>query len=147
MTEYDSRKLSHGLYRIFWKDGLTSLASVGSTYDGSRWYSPTNWTTSDKDRPYVSSTDWSEVDRVQLIDADMMTVPDVLSHVIQKLRLLHRPEFREFTQGELSHIESRLALMERRASLTPSQTLCDECDEIINKGDHTCVYCECDRTR
>ena len=32
-----------GLYRIHWKSGGTSLASVGMTYE-ERWLAPTNWT-------------------------------------------------------------------------------------------------------
>lgn len=35
----------HGLYRIFWESGGTSVAAVGGLYDGTRWLAPTNWTT------------------------------------------------------------------------------------------------------
>lgn len=34
----------HGLYRVHWKSGSSSLASIGSMHNGDRWISPTNWT-------------------------------------------------------------------------------------------------------
>ena len=37
----------HGLYRIFWHSGGSSVAAVGSLYDGTRWVAPTNWTSLD----------------------------------------------------------------------------------------------------
>ena len=46
MKKEDVQKLNHGLYVIHWKKksgGGTSLASVGSLRDGSRWFAPTNW--------------------------------------------------------------------------------------------------------
>lgn len=33
-----------GLYEIFWKDGGSSLASVGNLHEGVRWIAPINWT-------------------------------------------------------------------------------------------------------
>lgn len=33
----------HGLYRIYWTDGSSSLAAIGINPDGSRWIGPTNW--------------------------------------------------------------------------------------------------------
>ncbi len=36
-----------GIYKIFWKDGGTSLASVGNLHDGVRWIAPINWTSKD----------------------------------------------------------------------------------------------------
>ena len=38
----------HGLYEIFWKEGGSSLAAIGSLYDGTRWIAPINWTTGSK---------------------------------------------------------------------------------------------------
>tara|TARA_Y100000310_G_C20598360_1_gene771697 strand:+ start:227 stop:601 length:375 start_codon:yes stop_codon:yes gene_type:complete len=56
-----------GLYRIFWKSGGTSLASVGQTHDGTRWFAPCNWT-GKNENPLVASTDWKLVSRFELID-------------------------------------------------------------------------------
>lgn len=70
MTKIEADKLAHGLYIIHWKDttsGRPSLASVGMTYDGTRWYAPCNWTSSDNARPMVASTDWDIVARVVLV--------------------------------------------------------------------------------
>lgn len=54
MTGEKVQKLNHGLYVLGWKTGGTSLASVGSNENGSRWFAPTNWIKV----PYF---DWSEV--------------------------------------------------------------------------------------
>jgi hypothetical protein len=67
MKQTEVKELKHGLYKLWWKTGGCSLASVGSTHDGSRWYAPCNWTSQDNERPMVASTDWIDVDRVELI--------------------------------------------------------------------------------
>lgn len=61
-----------GVYRLFWKSGGFSVASVGMTYDGTRWYAPANWTTGSADASLatVVSTDWGRVDRVELIEVN-----------------------------------------------------------------------------
>lgn len=59
--------MKHGVYKIFWKEGGSSLASVGYTHDGSNWYAPCNWTSKENDYPQVAITDWSKVERVELI--------------------------------------------------------------------------------
>lgn len=70
MKKEKVQKLDHGLYRIFYKKiygGGASLASVGSTHDGTRWFAPSNWTTTCKDNPMVASTNWKRVKKVELI--------------------------------------------------------------------------------
>jgi hypothetical protein len=62
----------HGIYRLYWYSGGSSLASVGSCYDGTRWYAPINWISGDaKDphpkHPLVAAIDWSYVDRYLFI--------------------------------------------------------------------------------
>lgn len=37
------KKLPLGLYEMFWKDGGSSLASVGQDGNGKKWFAPTNW--------------------------------------------------------------------------------------------------------
>jgi hypothetical protein len=56
MNQQDAKKLPHGLYRIYWKQGGSSLASMGSCYNGDRWFAPCNWTHSDLTYPKVAST-------------------------------------------------------------------------------------------
>ena len=34
----------HGIYKIYWKSGGSSLASIGSMHNGERWIAPINWT-------------------------------------------------------------------------------------------------------
>ena len=65
------QELKHGLYRVFWKKkqgGGSSVASVGSTHDGTKWMAPSNWTTESNENPQIASTkQWSKVKRVELI--------------------------------------------------------------------------------
>lgn len=68
MKKEKVQKLDHGLYRIFYKKiygGGFSLASVGSTHDGTRWFAPSNWVSTCKDM--VASTNWKRVKKVELI--------------------------------------------------------------------------------
>jgi len=52
--------VKHGLYRVYWTSGGSSLAAVGSTANGDRWLAPTNWISGE-------TTDWSGVERVERI--------------------------------------------------------------------------------
>jgi hypothetical protein len=66
MKTEDVQKLHHGLYKIYWKTGGTSLAAVGSRPNGDRWIAPCNWVNG------VSTTwgernVWREVEKVKLI--------------------------------------------------------------------------------
>lgn len=36
-----------GAYRVYWKSGGNSLATVGNMHDGTRWIAPTNWTSAE----------------------------------------------------------------------------------------------------
>ena len=69
MTQREARKLRHGLYRLWWKSGDSSLAAVGSLYDGTRWFAPTNWTAPAYSR-LVTSVAWRMVQRVERIEVD-----------------------------------------------------------------------------
>lgn len=65
MTIKESMQLPLGLYRIFWKSGGSSLASIGMLENGRRWIAPCNWVTpaidSEADRV------WRDVKSVLLI--------------------------------------------------------------------------------
>lgn len=56
-------KIGHGLFVLHWKEGGSSLASVGSDRAGNRWYAPTNWISG-------PCLDWSKVARVVPIDTE-----------------------------------------------------------------------------
>ena len=43
MKTKDFRKLELGAYRIYWKSGGSSIATIGMTWDGGRWIAPSNW--------------------------------------------------------------------------------------------------------
>lgn len=60
MNKNQIEKVVHGIYKIFWKEGGISVASVGSTPDGKRWFAPTNWTN-------VPSFNWGLVKKLELI--------------------------------------------------------------------------------
>ena len=65
MTKREAAKLRCGLYLIHWKDDArSSVASVGVTYDGTRWFAPANWTAANNDNPLIASTKWRMVERV-----------------------------------------------------------------------------------
>lgn len=66
MTQREVQKLGHGLYRLFWKSGGMSLASVGSLHDGRRWFACTNWVSKESDG--IACTSWRLVDHVVLVE-------------------------------------------------------------------------------
>lgn len=65
MTKEEARKLHHGIYRLYWKDGGSSLASVGGLHDGTRWFAPINWTSKAPDG--IASTKWVYVEYVHKV--------------------------------------------------------------------------------
>lgn len=66
MTNEEAQQLDHGIYRLTWNSGGTSVAAVGGTYNGTRWYLPTNWT-SGPSNVITASTDWSQVASAKLL--------------------------------------------------------------------------------
>lgn len=48
----------NGVYRLSWKDGGSSLVSVGCDSNGLKWFAPCNWVS-------VPCTDWSMVESVE----------------------------------------------------------------------------------
>lgn len=66
MTPEEARELPLGLYRLFWTSGGYSLAAVGQTRSGERWYAPANWL-SPQDLPSPAGRDWSVVTRVECV--------------------------------------------------------------------------------
>ena len=64
MKKEDVKNLGIGLYKIFWKSGGHSLASVGNMPNGSKWIAPVNWVggmcTSNRDV-------WRDVKKVKII--------------------------------------------------------------------------------
>lgn len=61
----NSERLSTGVYVLYWKDGGSSVASVGVNHKGHRWFVPSNWLFSGNDGPCF---DWWRVDRVEKIE-------------------------------------------------------------------------------
>lgn len=68
MSQQEIKEMPNGLYRIYWKEGGSSLAAVGCIYNGDRWMAPCNWTSRDYDYPKVATChNWRKVERVELI--------------------------------------------------------------------------------
>ena len=63
MNYSDVQELKHGIYRIHWKEGGSSLAAVGSDVAGNRWLAATNWVSGST----TSTTRWEEVDYITQI--------------------------------------------------------------------------------
>ena len=62
MTRREARALPNGLYRLTWKSGGFSVASVGRLEDGTPWFAPSNWTSAR--RAGIASTRWRLVRKV-----------------------------------------------------------------------------------
>lgn len=69
MTKEGVQKLKHGVYRLYWDSRNYSLASVGSLSDGSRWFTPCNWTNEDADGIVGHGNDWNMVKKAVLIES------------------------------------------------------------------------------
>jgi hypothetical protein len=68
MTRKETQNLLHGVYRLYWRSGGCSLASVGSLHNGDRWFACANWT-SEKTRGIVVANDWwRKVVRAELVE-------------------------------------------------------------------------------
>jgi hypothetical protein len=64
MNAKEAKNLSLGLYRLFWKSGGSSLASVGQDESGNKWIAPINWIT-------PGATDyWKHISRVEQIGVE-----------------------------------------------------------------------------
>lgn len=68
MTKEQAAQLAPGLYRMHWKSGGSSLAAVGVTHDGKRWFAPVNWST--EVAGDVVSTEWRPVEYVDAIEVE-----------------------------------------------------------------------------
>lgn len=56
------RELKPGLYKIYWKEGGSSLAAVGLDFSGRRWLAPTNWIS------VPAFNVWPMVEKVELLE-------------------------------------------------------------------------------
>lgn len=69
MTSAQLAGLHLGVYRLHWKDGSSSVASVGHDESGCYWFAPSNWLHTIRDGvPALPCYDWDNVERVQLIE-------------------------------------------------------------------------------
>lgn len=68
MTKEQAAQLAPGLYRLHWKSGGSSLAAVGNTHNGTRWFAPVNWST--EVAGDVVSTEWRPVEYVDAIEIE-----------------------------------------------------------------------------
>ena len=70
LKKADVQKLNHGVYRLYWKEGGSSLAVVGSMHSGARWFACANWT--GKDGCGIPGSDhrkfWNKVKKAEAIE-------------------------------------------------------------------------------
>lgn len=71
MTKQEVNNLDHGLYEVFWKEGGSSLAAVGSLYNGDRWLAPCNWTS--ENQITFDASHWRNVKSAKLIKSTNRT--------------------------------------------------------------------------
>ncbi len=72
--------LAHGLYRLHWESGGSSLAAVGSMTDRERWFAPTDWTWPFTPVRGPNSTNWEDVKSAEpLFLSDAVPSPNVFS--------------------------------------------------------------------
>jgi hypothetical protein len=64
------QELRHGLYRVHWKEGGSSLAAVGSLPNGDRWIAPCNWINSPPSNKWSGENVWKAVEYVEVIRED-----------------------------------------------------------------------------
>jgi hypothetical protein len=55
LTKEEANKLPLGVYRLYWKGGGYSLASIGQLDDGTHWFAPSNWSSKN-----VQSVGWTD---------------------------------------------------------------------------------------
>lgn len=66
MTKREARKLAVGLYRLHWKNGRVTLATVGARFDGARWFViPLVSIANARDAAWM---DWPLIDRAEVIE-------------------------------------------------------------------------------
>lgn len=73
MKKKEVQKLRLGLYRIYWKEGNSSLAAVGNTCEGNRWLAPINWVYWENQHSCVVQHGrkiWKEVDYVERVGGE-----------------------------------------------------------------------------
>ncbi len=58
---YKNCKLRLGVYRLWWKSGGWSFASVGQDREGRYWFAPSNWVSG------VPCLDWSNIRKTTLL--------------------------------------------------------------------------------
>jgi len=64
MNKASVQAVKPGLYRVLWKGGGESLASVGMNACGERWLAPTNWIS-----PSHAQRSWRAVKRLIAVSA------------------------------------------------------------------------------
>jgi len=98
MRKSEAQVLDHGLYRLYWwSDGSYSLASVGSTASGERWFAPTNWISG------IPCTDWSGVMKaVREPPCSRFEIGEPVKYIDQPQRPLQEPDSPDLKWGLVS---------------------------------------------
>jgi hypothetical protein len=111
VTPAEVGDLRHGLYRLHWKSGGASLASVGSLNNGDRWFACTNWTASSV-QAGVASTQWELVAVAELLPVKEPAKPmNVLQRALIALESTPDPSAKDLALvAEVRTLEENLRL-------------------------------------
>lgn len=68
MNKEEVDRLDNGVYRLYWRDGRSSLASIGDGVGGYKWFSATDW-----DKTGTTDLHWRCVERAETLHTDNPT--------------------------------------------------------------------------
>lgn len=74
MKNSEVKRISVGLYRMFWVEGGQSPAAVYNDRDGGKWFAPVNWVSG-------PSCNWGAVERVEEIHPDAEAIDNLASAI------------------------------------------------------------------
>lgn len=87
-------KIKAGLYKVFWKSGGDSLASVGYGRDGKAWIAPTNWV-------WMQYFD-DVIDRIEEMQSIIKDGVELPEDNIEKLEIYHCKQCKKIIPNELA---------------------------------------------
>jgi hypothetical protein len=79
--------LDIGIYKLYWKSGGYSIATVGMASDGRRWMAPVNWCGA----PLDSDIHWLDVESVDLV-VTVATIADSTPRMLRDSETMTRPD-------------------------------------------------------
>jgi hypothetical protein len=131
MTLNAFNNLKCGLYRVYWKSGGSSWASIGIGNDGTRWLAPTNWVA-----PMLQPVNLlSDIERVEVI---VSNIPVANEPVKEKAFLIRFHYYRSIEEDEdygdktlLVYADSFASAVDKLRDIFANHILSDFCNLTI----------------